>query len=248
MRKFGLIGYPLTHSFSKKYFAEKFQREGISDASYELFELEKIGEIESLMAANKNLLGLNVTIPFKESVISFCDDLDETAKRSGAVNCLKIENASMLKRKITGYNTDVIGFEKSLVPLLKPHHQKALILGSGGSSKAVQFVLRKLGIAFKIVSRVAEKNHLSYEALNQEILNEHLLIVHTTPLGMFPNNDEKPQLPYHFIHEKHLLFDLVYNPAATTFLQAGKAMGATVRNGLKMLEIQAEESWAIWQE
>lgn len=246
MRKFGLIGYPLTHSFSKKYFTEKFQLEHINDAVYELFELEKIADLKGLMNANNNLLGLNVTIPYKESVISFCDVLDEEARQVGAVNCLKIECISTRKSKITGFNTDVIGFEKSLSLLLKPQHQKALILGTGGGSKAIQFVLQKLNIDFKIVSRTAEKGRLSYDDLSSNLIDSHLLIVHTTPLGMFPDIESRPHFPYQLLSEQHLLFDLIYNPAESSFLREGKKQGAAIKNGLEMLQIQAEASWKIW--
>ena len=246
IRKFGLIGYPLTHSFSKKYFAEKFQLEHINDAVYELFELEKIADLKGLIAANSNLLGINVTIPYKESVVAFCDALDENARQVGAVNCLKIEFNTTEKRKMTGFNTDVIGFEKSLLPLLEPQHQNALVLGSGGSSKAVQFVLQKLHIDFKIVSRTAQASQLRYDDLNKNLLDDHLLIVNTTPLGMFPNISSKPPLPYQRLSEKHLLFDLIYNPTETKFLQEGKKQGAAIKNGLEMLQIQAEASWKIW--
>jgi shikimate dehydrogenase len=240
-KSFGLIGYPLSHSFSKKYFSEKFARENISECAYELFPTKDISEISVLIASNKSLAGLNVTIPYKESVIPFLDAIDETAKEIGAVNCIKVQNG-----KTKGFNTDVYGFEQSLIPFLKPYHKKALVLGTGGASKAITYALKKLQIDFQLVSREAKSNYITYDAITPEIIAQHLLIINTTPLGMFPNVETSPPLPYSSLSKNHLLFDLVYNPAETKFVLEGKEKGATVVNGLKMLEFQAEKSWKIW--
>jgi len=240
-KTFGLIGEKLTHSFSKNYFTEKFEKETISDAIYQNFELNNIEQFIGLINLNSNIVGLNVTIPFKESVIPFLDKLSKDAQKIGAVNTIQFLNG-----KTIGHNTDVIGFEKSLLPLLKNHHQNALILGTGGAAKAVQFVLEKLNISFKYVSRKKAKEHLLYTDLNEEIIEKYTLIINTTPLGMFPKIDNLPNLPYQFISKKHLVYDLIYNPLETAFLQKAKAQGATIKNGLEMLQIQAEESWKIW--
>ncbi len=243
IRKFGLTGFPLEHSFSKKYFEEKFARKNIDDAQYNLYPLKNIDSLPAFLKEHDDILGLNVTIPHKKDVMKFCETLDDVAKAVGAVNCLKIS-----KGKIAGYNTDVVGFEKSLLPLLKPHHTHALILGSGGGSLAVQYVLCKLGISFKVISRSEGDNHLRYETMNRDIFSTRHLIINTTPLGMFPQVDKKPAIPYHLLTSRHLLFDLIYNPNQTQFLTDGKSRGATIKNGLQMLKIQAEESWRIWNE
>jgi len=241
MRCFGLIGYPLSHSFSENYLAEKFQREKIHDAVYKNFPLETIQQLPQLIIKHTNISGLNITIPHKESVMDFLDETDTSAKNIGAVNVLKIQNG-----KLKGFNTDHIGFLRSLKPSLQTHHRKALILGTGGSSKAVSYVLSLLNIEYKYVSRNTIENGFTYSDLNAEILNEFWLLINTTPLGMFPENDVCPPLPYEHLISKHLLFDLIYNPAETLFLQKGKTQGATTKNGLEMLQIQAEESWKIW--
>jgi shikimate dehydrogenase len=241
MRKFGLIGYPLGHSFSKKYFEAKFEKEGIKDCLYDLYEIEDITLFPKIVKENPELIGMNVTIPYKEKVIPYLDQLDPACQKIGAVNTIQFLNG-----KTIGHNTDVIGFEKSLLPLLKNHHQNALILGTGGAAKAVQFVLEKLNISFKYVSRKKAKEHLLYTDLNEEIIEKYTLIINTTPLGMFPKIDNLPNLPYQFISKKHLVYDLIYNPLETAFLQKAKAQGATIKNGLEMLQIQAEESWKIW--
>jgi shikimate dehydrogenase len=243
IRKFGLIGFPLEHSFSKQYFEEKFAKKGIEDAQYDLYALKNIDNLPALLLEHGDVLGLNVTIPHKHDVMRFCDSVDDVAKAVGAVNCLKIAEG-----KIAGYNTDVIGFEKSLVPLLKPHHTHALILGSGGGSRAVQYVLSKLGISYKVISRSDGNNHLRYDTMNRDIFATRHLIINTTPLGMFPQIDKKPTIPYHLITNRHLLYDLIYNPNQTQFLSEGKSRGAAIKNGLQMLKIQAEESWRIWNE
>lgn len=241
MRTFGLIGYPLSHSFSKSYFAEKFSAEKINDCRYENFPLQSINDFSALVTSENTLAGLNVTIPYKEAIIALLSELEEAAKNIGAVNTINFSSGKMM-----GYNTDYIGFLRSLKPLLKPHHQKALILGTGGSSKAVQYALQLLNISYSFVSRKALPNGFTYENLNAEILQSHSIIINTTPLGMFPETAACPNIPYHLLNEKHVLFDLIYNPSETLFLQQGKQQGATIINGLSMLKIQAEESWKIW--
>ena len=242
MEQYGLIGYPLGHSFSKRYFTEKFLNEGIA-ATYELYELPDLAEFGTLLS-NSALSGLNVTIPYKEAIIPFLDELDETAQKVGAVNTIRFLSDGRLK----GYNTDVIGFEQTLKPLLKPYHTNALVLGTGGASKAVTYVLKRLGINFKLVSRTKTAERLCYADLSQSLIESHLLIVNTTPIGMHPNINAQPPIPYQFLSNRHLLYDLVYNPLQTKFLSNGKAVGATTQNGLAMLEAQAEASYQIWKE
>jgi len=241
MKQFGLIGYPLSHSFSKGYFAEKFLKENIEDCSYDVFPLEKIEDFNSLCEQHQNLVGLNVTIPYKQQIIPFLDELDETAANIGAVNTIKFIN-----NKKIGFNTDAFGFEMSLQPLLKSHHQQALILGTGGASKAVEFVLKKLGISFQYVSRNKNENAITYSELNEDIIHHSTLIINSTPIGMYPNVEVSPNVPYHFLSDKHLLYDLIYNPEETQFLKEGKQRGAQTKNGLEMLYLQAERSWQIW--
>ena len=241
MKQYGLIGYPLSHSFSKGYFAEKFAKENIVDCKYDVFPLEKIEDFVELCNDKKNLIGLNVTIPYKEKIIPFLDELDETAANIGAVNTIKFSNGKKI-----GYNSDAYGFEMSLKPLLKQHHTKALILGTGGASKAVEYVLKKLGIAFQYVSRTKNDKAISYEELNESIIQHSKLIINTTPIGMYPNIDTAPDIPYNVITDKHLLYDLIYNPEETLFLKKGKEKGAQTKNGLEMLYLQAERSWEIW--
>jgi shikimate dehydrogenase len=243
MNLYGLIGYPLSHSFSKKYFTEKFLREGIENSVYELFPLEHIEEFPALIQNHSNLKGLNVTIPYKEQVFSYLDELSDAVQEIGACNCISINNG-----KLKGFNTDVIGFEQSLKPLLRPHHTKAVVLGTGGAAKAVCWVLKKLKIEFKIVSRKGGNGYLSYDDLNETIIRDYPLIINTTPLGMQPNINTKPSLPYESITEKHLCYDLVYNPERTSFLKIAAGRGAVIKNGLQMLELQAEAAWRIWFE
>ena len=244
MRKFGLIGFPLGHSFSKRYFSEKFINENI-DAQYELYELTNISEFQNLR--NKRVLtGLNVTIPYKEQIIPFLDKLDDTAAGIGAVNVIRFDYDKNGKATLTGFNTDAIGFEKSLKPFLKPYHKKALILGTGGASKAIAYTLQTLGIHCIYVSRTARDRQLSYNDLNKEIIDNNLLIVNATPLGTFPNTEACPEIPYQFLTDKHLLFDVVYNPAETMFMKKGRDAGATSLNGVEMLINQAEAAWEIW--
>lgn len=245
MRQFGLIGFPLGHSFSKKYFTEKFEREGI-DSRYDLFELENISEFTALKE-NPNLCGLNVTIPYKEKVISYLDELDDTAAKIGAVNVIKFTHSNG-KLILKGYNSDAIGFENSIKPLLQSFHKKALILGTGGASKAIDYSLRKLGIETLFVSRSAKPNFLTYDQLNEETLNKYLIIVNASPVGTFPHSDECPNIPYQFLTDKHLLFDVVYNPAETLFLKKGKEHGAQGLNGESMLIEQAIAAWEIWNQ
>ncbi len=244
MRQFGLIGFPLGHSFSKKYFSEKFQNENI-DARYDLYELSNISEFPNLRNSIK-LSGLNVTIPYKEQIIPLLDKLDDTATSIGAVNVIRFDYDNNGKATLTGFNTDAIGFENSLKPFLKPHHKKALILGTGGASKAILYTLQQLGIECSYVSRSSREGQLTYSDLNEEILNDNLLIVNATPLGTFPKTDACPDIPYQFLTDKHLLFDVVYNPAETLFMKKGRDAGATALNGEEMLIGQAIAAWEIW--
>jgi shikimate dehydrogenase len=241
MRLYGLIGYPLSHSFSQKYFTEKFEKEGIKDCSYQNFSIATIGEIENIIDKHPELAGLNVTIPYKEKVIPFLDEFSEEVAEIGACNCIKIEN-----NRLIGFNTDVPGFEKSFIKKLQPFHKKAIVLGTGGASKAIQFVLAKLKIPFIVVSRKPTSNELSYEDIDNSIISTHQVIINTTPLGMQPNIHQYPSIPYLSITNQHYLFDLTYNPAKTVFLQKGEEMGATIVNGYEMLVNQAEGSWEIW--
>lgn len=248
MDKYGLIGYPLGHSFSVGYFNEKFKAENI-DAEYVNFEIPTIKDFHKVIAGNPNLCGLNVTIPYKEQVIAYLDDLDkDTAKKIGAVNVIKIIHQSKGKPKLIGYNSDVIGFTQSIEPLLQPHHKKALILGTGGASKAVYHGLKDLGIEATFVSRNPKDNkQLTYQQLTPEVMAEHTIIVNTTPLGMYPKVNECPNIPYEYLTSNHLLYDLLYNPDETLFMKRGKEQGAEVKNGLEMLLLQAFAAWEIWR-
>ncbi|WP_343668278.1 shikimate dehydrogenase [Chitinophaga sp.] len=244
MKVYGLIGYPLSHSFSKGFFAEKFAREGIQGCVYDSFSLPAITDLSALIEKyGTELNGLNVTIPYKEAVIPYLDELSPAAAKMKAVNCIRFING----RKI-GHNTDAIGFRRSLEPLLQPHHNKALVLGTGGAAKAVQYVLEALNIPYKLVSRQASAGTITYEAVTADVIATHTLIINTTPLGMYPNVDAAPALPYEKLNEQHLLYDLIYNPAITAFLQKGAERGATIKNGHEMLILQAEASWEIWNE
>ncbi|MCX6231173.1 MAG: shikimate dehydrogenase [Bacteroidetes bacterium] len=245
MKSYGLIGYPLSHSFSASYFNSKFEKENITDATFKLFAIKEIDELFNLLEIEPELCGLSVTIPYKEKVIPLLNEIDETAQKVGAVNSIKItkkENQVYLK----GFNTDVIGFEEILLPELKPIHQQALVLGNGGASKAVVYVLEKLNIAYKIVSRNPLTAQLSYNQINKQMIDEHLLIINTTPLGMYPLVDACPDLPYEFLNASHLVIDVIYNPEVTLFMKKAELNGATVQNGMKMLTSQAEASWRIW--
>lgn len=238
-RLFGLIGKPLVHSFSKDYFARKFTAEKI-DAQYLNFELPSIEDFRNLIKDNE-LSGLNVTIPYKQQVIPYLDDLSEEAREIGAVNVIKFADG-----KLIGYNSDVYGFCESIRPLLKPFHKKALVLGTGGASKAVNYGLKKLGLEVMFVSRTVKEGCITYEQITQELLNEYTVIVNCTPLGTFPKTEGYANIPYHFLSEKHLLYDLVYNPAKTKFLEFGEKQGALIKNGAEMLEKQAIKAWEIW--
>lgn len=241
MRLFGLIGYPLAQSFSKKYFTEKFLIKGIPDAAYELFELDNIQKFPSLLASHKNLCGINVTIPHKQRVMAYLDELDDEAKEIGAVNCIRIDGGKLL-----GFNTDAPAFENSLKELLIPFHNKALVLGTGGAAKAVIYVLKKLGIEYQFVSRTKNRGIITYEELTAGIIKDYKLVINCTPLGSFPKTETFPPIPYEWLTPEHYLYDLVYNPSETMFLQKGKQRGAIIKNGYDMLVGQAELSWDIW--
>ena len=243
MKLYGLIGYPLGHSFSKKYFEEKFAMEGLKDCRFELFPLKSIEAFKELTAEEKSLHGIAVTIPYKETIMQLLNEIDPVAEAIGAVNCIQFSGG-----KLKGYNTDVIGFEQSLLPLLKPHHTKALILGSGGSSKAVKYALAKNNIQYKIVSRNANENidTITYKDLDAAIMNEYTIIINCSPVGMYPDEHLSPDIPYGLITGKHLLYDLTYKPEKTKFLQKGEECGAAIKNGFEMLVLQAEENWKIW--
>lgn len=243
MKVFGLIGYPLSHSFSKGFFAEKFRKEDVRDCTYENFPLEDISQFPALLEQQPGLRGLNVTIPYKEAVLPWLDELSPAAEQIKAVNCIQFHEGVRI-----GFNTDVTGFKRSLLPLLKPHHTHALVLGTGGAAKAVMFVLQELNIPYTVVSRSAQTGIITYDALDKEIMTAHTIIINTSPLGMYPQTDVAPDLPYEHIGKHHLLYDLIYNPAETLFLQKGAARGATTKNGHEMLVLQAEASWEIWNE
>jgi shikimate dehydrogenase len=242
MRRYGLLGYPLTHSFSQKYFTEKWEREGIADCSYTNFSLPGIDELPGVLL-DADLCGLNVTIPYKEKVIPFLHDRSAVVSEIGACNCIKVEGS-----RLTGYNTDVVGFEQSLVRKLGDHHREALVLGTGGAAKAVEYVLKKLGIGYRLVTRRPRPDtaDMGYEEVDASLLAAYTLIVNTTPLGMHPKVSDCPPLPYAAVTSRHYLFDLIYNPSRTLFLQKGEERGAVVENGYEMLILQAEESWRIW--
>jgi len=240
VKTLGLIGYPLSHSFSKKYFTEKFEKENIKGWQYELFPLKSIEDLPDLLKNNPSMVGLNVTIPYKEAVIPYLNEVDESAA-FGAVNTIKIKGG-----KLIGFNTDIYGFEESLKPMLQAHHTAALILGTGGAAKAIANVLSRLGIEFKYVSRTPSDGQFSYQDIDENTIKKHTLIVNTTPLGMHPKIDSCPNLPYQSLTSKHILYDLVYNPNVTTFLKYGKKQDTHIKNGLEMLYLQAEKAWAIW--
>jgi len=242
MYKFGLIGKHIDYSFSRAYFSDKFEKENLP-YSYVNFDIDRISVFPKLLENNNTLKGMNVTIPYKETVIPYLDKLNKKAKAIGAVNTIKISK----KGKLIGYNTDYYGFKKSIAPLLKPHHTKALILGTGGASKAITYALKNLGISYSFVSRTASNVHkFTYATLSEKDILEHTLIINCTPLGTYPKIELSPDIPYHAITKNHVLYDLVYNPAETTFLKRGKAQGAITRNGELMLKLQAEKAWRIW--
>ena len=245
MDRYGLIGFPLEHSFSKDYFNNKFAAEGI-DAEYINFEITSITELKSIIKNDSNLKGLNVTIPYKEQVIPYLDKLSENAKLIGAVNVIRIDRKKK-KIKLTGFNSDIIGFKQSIEPLLKPHHQRALVLGNGGAAKAIFYGLQQLDIEATYVSREkTDEQMLLYSELNQGDMESHTIVVNCTPVGMWPNVDDCPAIPYQFLTDKHLLYDLLYNPDETLFMKKGAEQGAVVKNGLEMLLLQAFAGWNMW--
>lgn len=241
---FSLIGKNISYSFSRGYFTEKFEKLGLDNCKYVNFDFQSIQEFPAKLKAHfSELKGMNVTIPYKLEIFEYLDEVDEQAKVIGAVNTIKITGEGKLK----GYNTDAYGFKQSLKPLLKEYHKRALILGTGGASKAVAYVLEELGIDFLFVSRQAkEVKTISYQELTEQLMISNLLIINCTPLGTHPNVEHCPDIPYEFITNKHLLYDLIYNPSETTFLKHGKEKGAVIKNGLEMLEQQAEKAWEIW--
>lgn len=244
MQQFGLLGKSLKHSFSKTYFDKKFTDLNLTDSMYTNFELDFIEKIKALINETKDLQGLNVTIPYKETVIPFLDNIDAEAKNIGAVNCIKILNS-----KLIGYNTDVYGFSQSIKPFLDTNHERALILGTGGASKAVSYALKKIGVEVYFVTSSSTKkttNTFFYSEINDRVMNAFKLIVNTTPLGTYPNLKEFPELPYNYFTPQHLAYDLVYNPSETAFLKRAKEKGSITVNGLSMLQLQAEKSWEIW--
>jgi len=242
MNIFGLVGRDIDYSFSQKYFSDKFQNEQIENVLYKNFDIPDISHFPQIIKKNKDLKGLNITIPYKQTIIPYLDKLSLKAEQIGAINCVKITKNNKLK----GYNTDIYGFKKSLLPLLESHHTKALIFGTGGASKAVEYVLKQLNILYKYVYRNPQKENLSYDAISKDIIESHTLLINCTPIGTFPRVEESPLIDYKSLSEKHLVFDLVYNPAQTKFLRLAKEKGATTKNGYEMLVYQAEKSWRIW--
>jgi shikimate dehydrogenase len=245
MRKFGLIGYPLGHSFSKKYFTEKFLTENISDCSYDNYALKNLDEFRELVASNDELSGLNITIPYKSEIIRFLDVIDPEAEEIGAVNVIKIRRTDG-QMKLYGYNSDITGIRDSLLPIMEDNVRNALVLGTGGSSRAVCHVLKKLGLKVDMVSRERKPGILIYSDIDSGIIANTQLIINTTPLGMFPNTESRPEINYRKLNSRHILFDLVYNPEITTFLRMGAEQGCSIISGIKMLHSQAEKAWEIW--
>ncbi|SMD04655.1 shikimate dehydrogenase family protein [Pedobacter nyackensis] len=244
MRKFGLIGYPLSHSFSKKFFTEKFRDEQIANCEYELYPIPEIGAFPGLLT-DQDLCGINVTIPYKVQVLPFLDEMDEASTAIGAVNCISITRNSA-GQWLKGYNTDAYGFEESLKPLLEPHHHKALVFGDGGAAKAVKYVLNKLNIAFLVVTRKPSESSILYADVDEKLLQEYTVLINTTPLGMSPNVDTYPEIPYACLTTQHIAYDLVYNPEEPIFLREVREKGGKTKNGLEMLHLQAIRSWEIW--
>lgn len=240
-RNFGLLGRNISYSFSRQYFSDKFRKEGLN-ATYVNFDLADISELQQVLDENPELEGFNVTIPYKEEVLPFLDLIDPIAEKIGAVNTVKI----LKDGRLQGYNTDYVGFSEAIKPLLRPHHQKALVLGTGGASKAILYALNDLEILPLSVSRTASEGRLSYSDLEEQVMTEHLVIVNCTPLGTSPATEVSPPIPFHLITEKHLVFDLIYNPPQTKLMRLAARQGARVSNGLKMLELQAEKSWQHW--
>lgn len=246
MDKYGIIGLPLGHSFSPGFFNEKFKNEGI-DAIYEKYELPQIESLLEILAMNPELKGLNVTIPYKQKVMNFLDELSDEARAIGAVNVVRI-NHDGKKLHMKGYNSDVIGFTRSIEPLLTSYHKKALILGTGGASKAIEYGLQKIGLEILKVSRRKDKDTITYDEVTPELIHEYNVIVNCTPVGMYPHTEECPALPYDAMDNRTLLYDLIYNPDETLFMKRGKEHGAVVKNGLEMLLLQAYASWEFWNE
>ncbi len=247
MKLYGLIGFPLEHSFSQGYFTKKFKDENIRDSKYVNFPIDNINKIPDIIINNRDLLGLNVTIPYKEQVIKYLDEFDPTVEEIGAVNTIKITRTGT-GINLKGYNTDVYGFENSIAPLIrKDVHKKALILGTGGASKAIKYIFKKLSIEFISASiEELKENEIRYEEIDEDMMKQRFIIVHCTPLGTYPNIDTYPPIPYDYITQDHILFDLVYNPSETVFLKRGKEKGAKIQNGLEMLHLQAEKAYEIW--
>ncbi len=242
MEKYGIIGYPLGHSFSRAFFTEKFQREGI-DAEYVNFEIPSASMLTDIVRDNPDLRGLNVTLPHKEAVIPLLDELSDEAREIGAVNVIRVRDG-----KLKGYNSDIIGFMDSIRPLLQPWHRHALVLGTGGASRAIRVGLQRLGLDWTYVSRTPAEGRLTYHDLTPEVMDHYQVIVNCSPVGMYPKVDACPDIPYHLLTAKHLLYDLVYNPEETLFLRRGAGQGAAVKNGLEMLHLQALASWRFWHE
>jgi len=241
--KYGLIGKNISYSFSRNYFTDKFKKLALDTHSYENVDKKSTEELTAFFKRDfKQFKGFSVTIPFKHDVFSFLDNVEEEAKKIGAVNCIKVTEDF----KLIGYNTDVYGFKKAIEPMLKKEHRKALILGTGGAAKAVAYVFDSLDISYKFVSRTAGKEQITYEDISEKLMAEHLVIVNCSPVGTFPNIDQCPDIPYQLIDKHHILFDLIYNPTETLFLANGKSKGAAIKNGLEMLEQQAEKAWDIW--
>jgi shikimate dehydrogenase len=243
MPLYGLIGYPLSHSFSKKYFTEKFEKDNLADCRYDNFPIESIEKLETILKQNLDLRGLNVTIPYKELVIPYLHQASDVVRKIGACNCIKIKAG-----KLYGFNTDVIGVEKSIIGSINPEGKQALILGTGGAAKAVAFVLEKLCMTYRFVSRKASENVYGYDELTDSVLVSNSVIINTTPLGMYPAVNEAPPINYNALTGNHFLFDLIYNPRKTMFLEQGEKRGAAIKNGYEMLLLQAEESWKIWSD
>lgn len=242
MDRYGIIGFPLGHSFSRAFFTEKFQKEHI-DAEYVNFEIPSAHLLPEIVRSNPHLRGLNVTLPYKEAVIPMLDSMSDEAREIGAVNVIQVREG-----RLKGFNSDIIGFMGSLRPLLKPWHQHALVLGTGGASRAIRVGLERLGLDWTYVSRTAAEGRLTYAALTPEVMEHYQVIVNCSPVGMFPKVDACPDIPYHLLSSRHLLYDLVYNPEETLFLKRGAQQGATIKNGLEMLHLQALASWEFWNE
>lgn len=246
MDKYGIIGYPLGHSFSPGFFNEKFRNEGI-DAVYERYELSQIDLLPEIIASNPELCGLNVTIPYKQQIMQYLDELSEEAREIGAVNVVKVtHNGKNVHLK--GFNSDVIGFSRSIEPLLEKHHKKALILGTGGAAQAIDYGLKQLGLETIKVSRYERPDTIQYDKITPDVIKEYKVIINCTPIGMYPNTEECPNLPYEAMDSQHLLYDLIYNPDTTLFMKKGLERGAVVKNGLEMLLLQAYASWEFWHE